>query len=103
MVRKDGSRRNAEISPISSPESRSRFGDASEGCLGVDAFLSLGEHWPDIAVTAFLAVVGYLLRRDISAMDKRHERAEDKFEELGKITGSLDTRITILEERHSRK
>lgn len=61
--------------------------------------LGLAAHWPDILVSAFLALVGYLLRRDISAMDKRHERAEDKLEKLDGSQANHETRITVLEKR----
>lgn len=55
------------------------------------------EHWPDALVAAFIACMGWLLKRDISAMDKRHERAEDKFETQGSTLGKHETRITVLE------
>lgn len=58
---------------------------------------SFADHWPDIVVASFLAAIGWILRRDISAMDKRHERAEDKFTEQDKVLGDHETRITVVE------
>jgi hypothetical protein len=64
----------------------------------------LSEHWPDLLMAALLAVIGgfctvigYFLKRDISGMDKRHERAEDKFEKIDDTLGDHRTRITLLE------
>lgn len=57
----------------------------------------MGEHWPDILMAAFLAAIGWILRRDLTAMDKRHERAEDKFEKIDDEIGEHETRITVLE------
>lgn len=57
------------------------------------------DHWPDILVSAFIACVGWLLKRDISGMDKRHERAENKFSEHDKTLGEHETRIAIIEDR----
>lgn len=48
-------------------------------------------------MAAFLAAIGWILRRDLTAMDKRHERAEDKFEKIDDEIGEHETRITVLE------
>lgn len=48
-------------------------------------------------MAALLAVSGYLMRRDITAMDRRHERAENKFEKVDDQLGDHETRITVIE------
>ena len=58
---------------------------------------ALGDHWPDVAFATLVAVIGFLLRRDISALDKRHERAEKKFDQVDEKIGDHETRISILE------
>lgn len=55
------------------------------------------KHWPDVLMAALLAVSGYLMRRDITAMDRRHERAENKFEKVDGQLGNHETRITVIE------
>lgn len=60
---------------------------------------NLADHWPDFLTAAFIAAIGWLLKRDISGMDKRHERAENKFAEVDKTTAEHDKRIAVLEDR----
>lgn len=55
------------------------------------------DHWPDAIFAAFIACVVWLFKRDISAFDKRHQRAEDKLEAQDKIIASHNTRISVLE------
>lgn len=57
----------------------------------------LSEHWPDALLAAFLAAMGCLFDHALSRMEKRHERAENKFEEQGKTLGNHETRITVIE------
>lgn len=59
--------------------------------------LSFTEHWPDFLVAAFIACISWLVKRDISAMDKRHERAENKFEKVDDELADHDKRITVIE------
>ena len=61
----------------------------------------LNEHWPDLAFSAFLALLGWLGNRAFARMDKRHERAENKFEEMDDTLNAHETRISVLEARRS--
>jgi hypothetical protein len=63
----------------------------------------VGDHWIDVFVAALLAVAGYLMRRDITAMDRRHERAENKFEKVDGTLGDHETRLTVIEDREDRE
>jgi hypothetical protein len=67
-------------------------------------FDGVADHWPDLLLAALLAVgggccavIGWFLKRDISGMDKRHERAENKFGEQDKTLSDHETRITVIE------
>lgn len=73
------------------------------GILGMLDVGNLSDHWPDIALATFLAAIGWLLRRDISSMDKRHERAENKFAEQDRAINDHETRITVLEKTSDRE
>lgn len=64
---------------------------------------SLSDHWMDIFVATLIACIGWVLRRDISAMDKRHERAEDKFSKQDEVLSDHHTRITVLESENERR
>jgi hypothetical protein len=44
----------------------------------------IGEHWPDLLVAAFIAVVGYLLRRAIGSVDDRQAAADREAKDQGK-------------------
>ena len=78
-----------------------RIMNAISGVLSDSQF---SEHWPDLLLAALLAIggglaalIGWFVRRDISSMDKRHERAEDKFQEQDRILYDHETRITVIE------
>ena len=58
---------------------------------------ALSEHWPDLLMDAFLAAMGWMFNRAVSRMDKRHERAENKFEEQDRQLGDHEIRITVIE------
>lgn len=47
--------------------------------------------------TAIVGGIGWLISRSFARMDKRHERAEDKFEEHDKQIAAHETRITVIE------
>lgn len=65
---------------------------------------TLAEHWPDLIVAALVAALGipfsiiaWFLRRDIADNERRHERAENKFEKVDECLNQQDKRISLLE------
>ena len=47
--------------------------------------------------TALVGGIGWLISRAFTRMDRRHERAEDKFEEQDEKLADHETRITVIE------
>lgn len=62
---------------------------------------AFADHWVDLVVTALLACLGYFITDRLRTMDARHQRAEDKFDEIEKEHANLDKRVCILESRRS--
>lgn len=67
--------------------------------MGVVADGGFSEHWPDLVLSALIALVAFLGRNWFSSNEKRHDRAEDKFEEIDGKIGSHDARIGKVETR----
>jgi len=58
---------------------------------------TLSDHWIDLVVGTLVASLGWFVSDRFRAMDARHQRAEDKFEEIDKDIGKLKVRTTRLE------
>lgn len=65
---------------------------------------AFSEHWPDLIVAALVAAMGvpfsiiaFLLRRGLADNERRHERAENKFEKVDECLSQYDKRLSLLE------
>jgi hypothetical protein len=65
----------------------------------VGAFIdaNLGDHWPDLILAALIASLGYFISNRLSAMDGRHDKAEDKFDEVDDSLNDHEKRLTKME------
>ena len=54
----------------------------------------LASHWPDILVATLIALLGYFGSNRFSAMDRRHDKAEQKFDEIEDTLGDHEKRLT---------
>jgi len=61
-------------------------------CIVLDA--DLASHWPDILVATLIALLGYFGSNRFSAMDRRHDKAEEKFDEIDDTLGDHEKRLT---------
>ena len=62
-----------------------------------DAGVALSEHWVDVFVAALLAGLGWFVSDRFRALDARHDRAEDKFEEIEKDLTEIKERLSTVE------
>jgi len=59
--------------------------------------VGLGDSWLNILVATLITILGFLGRDRLRAMDARHQRAEDKFEEVNKELEELRERVGKIE------
>jgi hypothetical protein len=58
----------------------------------------ISDHWPDLVLSALIAFAAFLARNWFSSNEKRHDRAEDKFEKVDVRLNDHDSRIARNEE-----
>lgn len=63
----------------------------------------LNEHWQDALLAALLALGVWFIERGISRMEKRHERAEGKFEKIDDRLSDHHARLAVVEADQERQ